>query len=82
MLPPFLLDIVLPQTYPSKDPPQISSLRATHLWLPSVATLAQQLLDMFQPGEGVLYAWVDYLRTGQFLDLLGLDCGPASSTIT
>ncbi|KAF9036464.1 hypothetical protein BDZ89DRAFT_1100630 [Hymenopellis radicata] len=71
MLPPLLLDIVLPDSYP-RDPPRIASLRATHFWLPYTIKLEEELLNMFQAGEGVLYTWVDFIRTGQFLESLGM----------
>jgi len=72
-LPPLLLDILLPPSYPY-GPPEIVSLHATHSWLPSILGLQRKLLEKWQEGEGVLYTWVEWIRTGEFLD----ECGLAS----
>ncbi|TFK41398.1 hypothetical protein BDQ12DRAFT_647377 [Crucibulum laeve] len=68
-LPPLLLQLILPPTYPLQSPPQILSIRATHMWLPKIAMVQSALLDQWQ-GEGVLYNWVEYIRTGEFLEPL------------
>ncbi|CAL1696503.1 unnamed protein product [Somion occarium] len=70
MLPPLLLDILLPPNYPLHDPPQILSLYATYSWLPPSVNLMQRLLDMWQAGEGVLYSWIEWIRGGIFLEEL------------
>jgi len=53
-------------------PPEISSIRASHLWLPEIDRLEVALLEMWQAGEPLLYNWVEYIRTGDFLDKLNL----------
>ena len=74
-LPPILLSILLPPLYPLLEPPQLLSVRVTHFWLPDTARLHQSLNEMWQSGEGVLYNWVEYLRTGDFLSTLELAAG-------
>jgi len=71
-LPPLLLDLLLPPSYPLYSPPQIISLYATHAWLPLTASLQSKLLDMWQAGEGVLFDWIDWLHGGDFLQALSL----------
>ncbi|KAF8971578.1 hypothetical protein BDZ97DRAFT_1787188 [Flammula alnicola] len=71
-LPPLLLHIVLPPFYPLHTPPEIASIRATHLWLPEIELLQSTLIEMWQAGEPVLYNWVEYVRTGEFLQKMGL----------
>ncbi|KIL71079.1 hypothetical protein M378DRAFT_183590 [Amanita muscaria Koide BX008] len=66
-LPPVLLDIILPSSYPVFDPPELVSVRAMHFWLPGIPQLRNLLNEMWQPGEGILYNWIEYLRTGEFL---------------
>ncbi|KZV77620.1 RWD-domain-containing protein [Peniophora sp. CONT] len=70
--PPILLEIYLPPDYPESQPPRINSLHVSHDWLTSSASLRQRMLEMFQPGEGVLYNWVEWLRSGDFLRELRL----------
>nr|VWO96629.1 Uncharacterized protein [Ganoderma boninense] len=71
-LPPILLDISIPQAYPY-IPPQIRTLHATHSWLPQVGSeLRDHLTGKWEAGEGVLYTWVEWVRTGEFLDDLHL----------
>ena len=72
-LPPLLLEIILPPSYPLYLPPQIVSLHATHGWLArKVFPLRQHLLDMWHTGDGVLYGWIEWIRSGEFLDTLHL----------
>lgn len=72
-LPPLLLEIIIPPTYPLHVPPEIISLHATHGWLArKFIPLRQLLLDMWHPGDGVLYNWIEWLRSGEFLDALHL----------
>jgi E3 ubiquitin-protein ligase RNF14 len=68
-LPPLLLHVILPPTYPLHNPPEISSLSATHSWLPQscIHALQRDLLDMWRHEEVVLYDWVEYLRNAEFL---------------
>ncbi|KAJ3508059.1 hypothetical protein NLJ89_g5962 [Agrocybe chaxingu] len=73
VLPPLLLNITLPPSYPLFDPPQIISIRATHVWLPNATLLLREaLLEMWQAGEPVIYNWIEYIRTGEFLAKLNL----------
>ena len=69
ILPPLLLHIMLPPSYPLHSPPEIVSLRATHIWVPTPNTqvLESTLTKIWQTGEQVLYNWVEYIRTGEFL---------------
>ncbi|KAK7694417.1 hypothetical protein QCA50_001603 [Cerrena zonata] len=69
-LPPLLLEIILPPNYPLYAPPQILSLHATHAWLPPSVSLQKLLLDMWQTGEGVIYSWIEWIRSGTFLEVL------------
>lgn len=71
--PPLLLELMLPPAYPSYCPPEIKSLHATHGWLGRrIVPLRQQLLAMWNAGEGVLYSWIECIRSGEFLDALHL----------
>ncbi|CAA7264695.1 unnamed protein product [Cyclocybe aegerita] len=73
VLPPLLLHIALPPSYPLFDPPRINSIRATHVWLPNATLLLHEaLVEMWQAGEPVLYNWIEYIRTGEFLAKLNL----------
>jgi E3 ubiquitin-protein ligase RNF14 len=72
-LPPLLLHLTLPPTYPLHLPPDIVSLRATHSWLSRLPELQAMLLRMWEAGEGVLYNWVELIRTAEFLNSLDLD---------
>jgi len=71
-LPPLLLHLILPPAYPLHVAPQIASIRATHEWLPDPAQLSPDLLQLWQPGEPVLYNWIEHIRTGEFLERLDL----------
>ncbi|KAF9535579.1 hypothetical protein CPB83DRAFT_865808 [Crepidotus variabilis] len=72
ILPPILLQINLPASYPLQLPPEILSVRATHVWLSDVGALQQALSELWQAGEPVLYTWVEHIRTGDFLEKLKL----------
>jgi E3 ubiquitin-protein ligase RNF14 len=74
-LPPLLIHVALPSAYPLQEGPQVSFIRATHLWHPGIGALAKHLTEMWQPGDSVLYSWIEYLRTGDFLETLGMQCG-------
>ncbi|EIM92759.1 RWD-domain-containing protein [Stereum hirsutum FP-91666 SS1] len=71
-LPPVLLQFILPETYPMSSPPSIMSLHATNSWLARANQLQKMLEEMWQPGEGVLYTWVEWLRNADFLGTLDL----------
>ncbi|KAI0651634.1 RWD-domain-containing protein [Trametes meyenii] len=71
-LPPVLLDVLLPHEYPF-SPPQIRSVHVTHSWLqPGRVDLRERLAEMWEEGEGVLYTWVEWIRSGELLDTLGM----------
>lgn len=72
-LPPLLLQLSLPQGYPTTCPPRILSLRATHSWLSKpLLELQSKLRGQWQAGEGVLYNWIEYIHTGEFLSELDM----------
>lgn len=82
-LPPVLLQFILPETYPMSKPPTIMSLHVTNSWFARANQLQKMLEEMWQPGEGVLYTWVEWLRNADFLgalDLLSED-GTGSETV-
>ena len=72
-LPPLLLHLILPSGYPLFSPPKIVSLRATHSWFSRLPDIQETLLKMWQAGEGVLYNWVELIRTAEFFSSLDLD---------
>ncbi|KAK0208513.1 RWD-domain-containing protein [Desarmillaria ectypa] len=72
VLPPLLLHIILPLAYPLHDPPQLVSIHATHLWMPRLSKLQSALSRMWQPGETILYSWIEFIRGGEFLDSVDL----------
>jgi len=72
-LPPLILHLILPPNYPLHAPPQIVSLRATHSWFPRIPELQDLLIGMWQAGEGVLYNWVESIRTAEFLTSMDID---------
>ncbi|KAH7929072.1 hypothetical protein BV22DRAFT_1102654 [Leucogyrophana mollusca] len=74
-LPPVLLQINLPPSYPIYSPPEIVSLQATHSWIPRLPELQEVLLDMWQSGDGVLYSWIELIRSGEFLQVMELSGG-------
>ncbi|KAF9456145.1 hypothetical protein BDZ94DRAFT_1178351 [Collybia nuda] len=67
-LPPLVISLTLPPSYPLYSPPHIASIHANHAWLPhQCPPLRAILMKMWQPGEGVLYNWIEFIRTGEFL---------------
>jgi hypothetical protein len=72
VLPPLLLHVVLPPSYPLHSPPEIVSLRAMHMWIPDIEVLQTVLMEMWRIGEQVLYNWVEYIRSGEFLQTIKL----------
>ncbi|KAF8168338.1 hypothetical protein B0H34DRAFT_855092 [Crassisporium funariophilum] len=80
-LPPLMFHITLPPSYPLHGPPEIILLRATHMWLPQMQVLQTILLEMWQAGEPVLYNWVEYIRSGEFLRKMSLVTSNEDSTI-
>lgn len=73
-LPPVLLDFILPETYPRSRRPEISLIQAACDWLNEnqLHRLKTQLVEMWT-GEGVLYTWVEHIRTGEFLSALEIE---------
>lgn len=72
-LPPLLLEIILPPLYPLHQAPAIVSVHATHAWLPVKALFLQnRMMELWQEGEGVLYTWIEWIRSGEFLKTLKL----------
>lgn len=70
-LPPLILDFILPQSYPKSRRPELNFIRSTYDWLAEkqLQSLRSHLSDMWS-GEGVLYSWMEYIRTGDlFVDL-------------
>ena len=72
VLPPLLLHVVLPPSYPLHSPPEIVSLRAMHMWIPNIEVLQTALIEMWRIGDQVLYNWVEYIRSGEFLQTIKL----------
>ncbi|KAG6832210.1 hypothetical protein H0H92_004175 [Tricholoma furcatifolium] len=71
-LPPITVTIILPALYPINSPPTLTSIRASRFWLPETTPLFKILSDLWQPREGVLYHWIEFLRNGEFLEALSL----------
>lgn len=69
-LPPLMISMILPPSYPLNSPPCLVSVRAIHLWMPYINRLKDLLTNMWQPGEGVLYNWIEFIRNGEFLSAL------------
>lgn len=70
-LPRLLLTVSIPSAYPLHIPPSIVSIHATHSWLPGTSRLVQPLLQLWTEGEGTLYSWVEFIRSGEMLERLG-----------
>ncbi|KEP49035.1 putative ubiquitin-protein ligase E3 [Rhizoctonia solani 123E] len=68
-LPPLLINIVLPPTYPQTKP-VIQSISARYTWLAPalLRKLAARLDEMWTPGDSVLWQWVEDVRAGAFLE--------------
>ena len=71
-LPPVLLEIVLPPAYPLSAAPEIISFHVSGSWIPRSGRLLEKLQGMWQPGEVILYAWVEGLHSADFLDSMGI----------
>ncbi|KAF8832568.1 hypothetical protein HHX47_DHR1002011 [Lentinula edodes] len=74
LLPPLLVHIVLPETYPLQAPPKILSIRASHAWILDTSRLRDLIVEMWdmRAGEGVLCDMVEFIRSGAFLKELGM----------
>lgn len=55
-------------------PPNLMSLNVTHSWFGEVSRnrFKEKLIKMWQPGEGVLYTWVEWIQNAEFLSELEL----------
>ena len=71
-LPPVLLEVVLPPAYPLHAAPEISSFHASGSWIPHIGLVLKSLLQMWHPGEAILYTWVEWIRSAEFLISLQL----------
>jgi len=71
-LPPVLLEIVLPPAYPLHAAPEIVSFHVSGSWIPRSGRLLNNLQGMWQPGEVILYAWVEYIRSADFLNSMNI----------
>ncbi|KAI9057190.1 RWD-domain-containing protein [Trametes sanguinea] len=71
VLPPVHLGVCLLPTYPY-SPPQIRTIHTTHSWLQDDARVNMEkiLMALWVEGEGVLYTWAEWIRSGDFLDAL------------
>ncbi|QRV76297.1 E3 ubiquitin-protein ligase RNF14 [Ceratobasidium sp. AG-Ba] len=88
-LPPLLLTVLLPPEYPTNADPIVRSIHARHAWLaPNLvnrlgARLEERWRGIVKNGtrdEGILWPWVEDIRTGGFLDSLGSASAFASSS--
>ncbi|KIY63681.1 hypothetical protein CYLTODRAFT_425899 [Cylindrobasidium torrendii FP15055 ss-10] len=66
-LPPLLLDVTLPASYPLETPPRVTSMQSADQWYMQPPRLLEDLTQMWEPGSQVLYSWIEYIRGGQFL---------------
>jgi len=71
-LPPVLLEIVLPPAYPLHAAPEIVSFHISGSWIPRSGRLLKKLRGMWQPGEVILYAWVECIRSADFLNSMNI----------
>ncbi|KZO94985.1 hypothetical protein CALVIDRAFT_546095 [Calocera viscosa TUFC12733] len=78
-LPPLLLSFVLPSLYPLESGPNHISLHATHAWIPlSAQSQVLRALDNkwdVTLGEGIIWSWAEWIRSGEFLSEVGLQEG-------
>jgi E3 ubiquitin-protein ligase RNF14 len=71
-LPPVVLGVQLPSTYPSVELPHIVSITSLHSWLPRDHSLRESLAALWYEGEGVLCSWIEYIESARFLEEAGL----------
>lgn len=71
-LPPLFLEVVLPPAYPLYAAPEISSFHVSGSWIPRIGLVLESLLEMWHPGEAILYTWVEWIRSAEFLNSLQL----------
>jgi E3 ubiquitin-protein ligase RNF14 len=66
-LPPVFLEIVLPPAYPLHAAPDIVSCHVSGSWVPRSGRLLEKLIGLWQPGDVILYTWVEWIRSAEFL---------------
>ncbi|KAI9512666.1 RWD-domain-containing protein [Russula earlei] len=71
-LPPILLEIVLPPGYPLRAAPEITSFHVSGSWIPRSGRLLETLQVMWQPGDVILYTWVEWIRSADFLNAMNI----------
>jgi hypothetical protein len=71
-LPPILLEIMLPPVYPLRAAPEMVSFHVSGSWIPQSGHLLSKLRGMWQPGEVVLYTWVEWIRSADFLNSVNI----------
>jgi E3 ubiquitin-protein ligase RNF14 len=67
-LPPICLQIVLPPAYPLRAGPEIVSFHVSGSWVPRSGRLLKKLRGMWEPGDAVLYTWVEWIHSADFLN--------------
>lgn len=75
-LPPILLNLNIPVDYPTHKPPFIVSIHSSYSWIPvsRLELLERRLLEMWNSGgegQGILYEWIETIRSAEFLNDLG-----------
>jgi len=79
-LPPILLSLRLPHGYPVYNPPVITTIQAALPWITKqhLDRLQCVLVDLWEEqneiqgeGRGILYDWIEMLRSAAFLENLG-----------
>ncbi|KAF9480439.1 hypothetical protein BDN70DRAFT_894128 [Pholiota conissans] len=65
--PPLILQVILPPCYPLRCPPAIISITAKNSWLQDTSALRSLLNKLWESGQSVLYLWIEYLQSGDWL---------------
>lgn len=60
-LPPITLHIIYRNSYPKIDPP-LYCIECDYLTCDQLITVASQMDEMWQPGEVIVYTWVEWLK--------------------
>lgn len=82
-LPPLFFEIILPPLYPSHSPAVITTVKPILEWIPvrMIGEMQRRMLEMWANmggdmanggGVGILYSWVEWVRSGEFLTEIGL----------
>ncbi len=69
--PQYFSGLPCPQRTLYTKPPTVASIRTVHDWAPEISLLKSTLPEMWTSEEAILYRWIDYLRSGEFLQELG-----------